>query len=296
MMAKKIDFKTQMKSNVTQTVTSGLISNEIIKQKIIVLNELKTLIQPLQEDEFEGLEKNIIENGCKDSLVIWQTNAKNINPDSVLDDERFVLIDGHNRYEICQIHHISFNIVLMFFASLQEAKNYMLDLQMGRRNLSQTQMAYYRGLRYNNEKITSKLDNFNRDVKDEKTSIKIAKQFNVDEKTIRRDGEFASGLEMLSPEFKQEILAGRKKISKKTVQQLVKLKIVFPIESVEDLDNIVNKTETIQQASSPGNQKISKEMYLQIQDALNKVYETNDIDEFNRLTDLIKNLGKLIIS
>lgn len=295
-MAKKIDFKTQMKSNVTQTVTSGLISNEIVKQKIVILEELKNLIQPLQEEEFQGLEKNIIENGCKDSLIIWQTTEKIINPDSIIDDETFVLIDGHNRYEICQIYHISFNIVLMFFASLQEAKNYMLDLQMGRRNLSQTQMAYYRGLRYNNEKITSKLDNFNKDIKDEKTSTKIAKQFNVDEKTIRRDGEFASGLEMLSPEFKQEVLSGRKKVSKKTVQQLIKLEILSPIESVEDLDNIINKSESIEKTSPIENQKISKEMYLQIQDALSKVYETNNLNEFNHLTDLIQNLGKLIAS
>jgi hypothetical protein len=32
-MAKKIDFKAQMKSNVTKTVTSGLISNENIKRE-----------------------------------------------------------------------------------------------------------------------------------------------------------------------------------------------------------------------------------------------------------------------
>jgi hypothetical protein len=48
-MAKKIDFKAQMKSNVTKTVTSGLISNENIKQRITILDELKDLIQPLQK-------------------------------------------------------------------------------------------------------------------------------------------------------------------------------------------------------------------------------------------------------
>lgn len=293
-MAKKIDFKTQMKSNVTQTVTAGLISNEIIKQKITVLEPLQNLIQPLQEEEFQGLEKNIIENGCKDSLVIWQTTEKIINLNSETDNEIFILIDGHNRYKICSIHHITFNIVLMFFADLQAAKNYMLDLQMGRRNLNQIQMAYYRGLRYNNEKITAKTDNFSKDSKDEKTSDKIAKQFKVDEKTIRRDGEFASGLEMLSPNFRKEVLAGKQKVSKKAVQQLVKLEIVSPIESVEDLENVLDKTASIKLISSRENNKISREMFLQIQDKLNKVYETNNLDEFNLLNDLIQNLGKLI--
>ena len=130
-MAKKIDFKAQMKSNVNQTVTAGLIPNEIIKQKIVILDELQNLIQPLQEEELHGLEKNIIENGCKDSLVIWQTSEKKVSKSSVSDEEICVLIDGHNRYKVCKKHHITFNIVLMFFDNLQEAKNYMLDLQMG---------------------------------------------------------------------------------------------------------------------------------------------------------------------
>jgi hypothetical protein len=113
-MAKKIDFKAQMKSNVTKTVTSGLISNENIKQKITILDELKDLIQPLQTEELEGLGANILANGCKDSLVIWQTTEQKVNPNSETDQELFVLVDGHNRYLICQKHNLPFNIVLMF--------------------------------------------------------------------------------------------------------------------------------------------------------------------------------------
>jgi hypothetical protein len=172
-MAKKIDFKAQMKSNVTKTVTSGLISNENIKQKITILDELKDLIQPLQTEELEGLGANILANGCKDSLVIWQTTEQKVNPNSETDQELFVLVDGHNRYLICQKHNLPFNIVLMFFETILEARNYMLDLQMGRRNLSPTQMAYYRGLRYNAEKLTSKESNFSTEGMELKTSKKL---------------------------------------------------------------------------------------------------------------------------
>ena len=290
----KLNLKEQIKITAKPLFNNGLLNNENIKKKIVIIQELKDLIKPLQVEEFEQLKANILQNGCQDTIKIWQTSEQIINPEAESNEEMFVLIDGHNRYKICSIHHITFNIVLMFFADLQAAKNYMLDLQMGRRNLNQIQMAYYRGLRYNNEKITAKTDNFSKDSKDEKTSDKIAKQFKVDEKTIRRDGEFASGLEMLSPNFRKEVLAGKQKVSKKAVQQLVKLEIVSPIESVEDLENVLDKTASIKLISSRENNKISREMFLQIQDKLNKVYETNNLDEFNLLNDLIQNLGKLI--
>lgn len=292
-MAKKIDFKTQMKSNVTQTVTSGLISNETIKQKIVILDELKNLIEPLQEEELQGLEKNIIENGCKDSLIVWQTTEKVINPESITDTELFVLVDGHNRYKICTKHNIPFNVMLMFFTSLQDAKNYMLDLQMGRRNLSQIQMAYYRGLRYNNEKITSKAENFNKDAVEVKTSEKIAKQFNVDEKTIRRDGEFAIGLEKLSPSFKKEILAGKQKVSKKSVQQLTKLSVNSSIDSIEDLDKVLYKKDK-QETNVSVEKRINRETILTIQDMLEKLYETNSLDDYQSLKVKVEELGKVL--
>ncbi|MDR6562232.1 MULTISPECIES: hypothetical protein [unclassified Arcicella] len=292
-MAKKIDFKTQMKSNVTQTVTSGLISNETIKQKIVILDELKNLIEPLQEEELQGLESNILANGCKDSLIIWQTTEKVINPEAITDTERFVLVDGHNRYKICTKHNISFNVMLMFFHSLQDVKNYMLDLQMGRRNLSQIQMAYYRGLRYNNEKITSKAENFSKDAGDEKTSQKIAKQFNVDEKTIRRDGEFAIGLEKLSPAFKKEVLAGKQKVSKKSVQQLTKVAVDNSIESIEDLEKVLSKKDSAE-TTLVTERKINRDTILTIQNMLEKVYETNSLDDYQSLKVKVEELGKIL--
>ena len=292
-MAKKIDFKTQMKSNVTQTVTSGLISNETIKQKIVILEELKNLIEPLQEEELQGLESNILANGCKDSLIIWQTTEKIINPEAITDTERFVLVDGHNRYKICTKNNISFNVMLMFFHSLQDVKNYMLDLQMGRRNLSQIQMAYYRGLRYNNEKITSKAENFSKDAGEEKTSQKIAKQFNVDEKTIRRDGEFAIGLEKLSPAFKKEILAGKQKVSKKSVQQLTKVAVDNSIESIEDLEKALSKKDS-PEAMLGTERKINRETILTIQHMLERVYQTNSLDDYQSLKVKVEELGKVL--
>lgn len=286
-MAKKIDFKAQMKSNVTKTVTSGLISNENIKQRITILDELKDLIQPLQKDEFEGLETNILANGCKDSLVIWQTTEQKVNPSSETDLELFVLVDGHNRYLICQKHNLPFNIVLMFFETILDVRNYMLDLQMGRRNLSPTQMAYYRGLRYNAEKLTIKESNFLAEGVELKTSEKIAQQFKVDEKTIRRDGDFASGLEKLDIDFRKQVLAGEVKIPKKVIQQLSKTVIEQPISSVEALDLLVAQPMSV---SNSSNATATDKVFKDIDTMLKMIQSSKSKAHFYQLKQLVNSL------
>lgn len=286
-MAKKIDFKAQMKSNVTKTVTSGLISNENIKQRITILDELKDLIQPLQKDEFEGLETNILANGCKDSLVIWQTTEQKVNPSSETDLELFVLVDGHNRYSICQKHNLPFNIVLMFFETILDVRNYMLDLQMGRRNLSPTQMAYYRGLRYNAEKLTIKESNFLAEGVELKTSEKIAQQFKVDEKTIRRDGDFASGLEKLDIDFRKQVLAGEVKIPKKVIQQLSKTVIEQPISSVEALDLLVAQPMSV---SNSSNATATDKVFKDIDTMLKMIQSSKSKAHFYQLKQLVNSL------
>ena len=55
--------------------------------------EFKGLIPPLQADEREQLEQNILQAcKCHDAIVLWDGK----------------IIDGHNRYEICVKHGIEF--------------------------------------------------------------------------------------------------------------------------------------------------------------------------------------------
>ena len=82
--------------------------------------EFKALIPPLAPDELRQLEENILRDGCRDPLVIWQEK----------------LIDGHNRFEICQRNKIPFETVEMEFADRVQAMLWMIDNQRGRRNVS----------------------------------------------------------------------------------------------------------------------------------------------------------------
>jgi len=82
--------------------------------------ELKALIPPLATDEYKQLEANIIAEGCRDPLVVWDGT----------------LIDGHNRHEICTRHGIKFDTVEKQFDSMAYARIWMRNNQKGRRNLT----------------------------------------------------------------------------------------------------------------------------------------------------------------
>jgi len=105
-------------------------------QEIIIDEEFKALLPTLDQTTFKLLEENIIENGCRDPLVLWDG----------------VLIDGHNRYEICTQHFIPFATVDKEFASREDALIWIISTQVSRRNLSPMQLSYYRGLHYRAEK------------------------------------------------------------------------------------------------------------------------------------------------
>jgi N6-adenosine-specific RNA methylase IME4 len=88
--------------------------------------EFKSLIPPLSDEEYKLLEESILNEGCRDAIVIWNGT----------------IVDGHNRYEICTKHNIPFKTVEKEFSDRGEAKIWIAQNQIGRRNLN----AYQRSL------------------------------------------------------------------------------------------------------------------------------------------------------
>ena len=84
--------------------------------------EFKALIPPLLPEERKGLEESILKEGCRDALVVWKGHN--------------ILVDGHNRYEICTAHGKPFETVEMEFASRDDAMVWIIDNQVSRRNLT----------------------------------------------------------------------------------------------------------------------------------------------------------------
>jgi hypothetical protein len=236
----KKDIKDIIQAKAKASVTNNLLTDEGIKKNIVILPILKDLIRPLDNDEIEQLKANILANGCQDSLKIWQTTQKIITPDSLTNEEQFVLIDGHNRYKICTENNLPFAVSIMKFQSLDDVISWMIDLQLGRRNMSPNEIAYYRGLKYNQEKKIEKTDNFSATGASLKTSQKLAEQYGINEKTIRRDAEFAKGVESLSPELKRDFLNGKVKVAKKDLEELGKIGVSQKINTAEEIITYIN--------------------------------------------------------
>ncbi len=91
---------------------------------IVVNEELKAYIDPLTPDELDALERSILAEGCRDALVLSND----------------LLIDGHNRYAICQKHGLPFNTIQATqFKNMDDVHLWMIDQHLGRRSVSDFQ-------------------------------------------------------------------------------------------------------------------------------------------------------------
>lgn len=142
-------------------------------ETITIDPEFKALIPPLAPDELSQLEANILRDGCRDPLVVWNVPDEftilecvsaatdggtvyckycrkhvtvSIGDGIIVCDEcdyglspyRYeqILIDGHNRHEICTRHGLPFETVQIHFESRTHARIWMRNNQAGRRNLT----------------------------------------------------------------------------------------------------------------------------------------------------------------
>jgi hypothetical protein len=92
--------------------------------QIVVNEELKAYIDPLTPEEYEALERSLLAEGCRDALVLWGDT----------------LVDGHNRYRICQQHGLPFQTVQNTrFRSMEDVHLWMIGQHLGRRSVSDFQ-------------------------------------------------------------------------------------------------------------------------------------------------------------
>ena len=313
-MAKNI--KMSIASKAREAITNSFSSLEAIKKNIVILDELKNFIPLLLDTEFEQLKINLLANGCKDPLLLWETTQDIINQ-GLSDETAYVLIDGHNRYRICTEFGINFNTQLLAFDNISKVKEHMIDLQLGRRNLNPQQVSYFRGLRYNNEKSNlsdnfytkndgelsenspnghfDHLENFS----ELTTAQRLADQYNVGEKTIRRDADFAKGLDKLSPSLKNEVLSGKTKIEKTKIQLLAKNdNVQEPISEINQIELYVKsvsdtKTNVTNKKLSSAD-KLAKQKFNNLLKAIDLVYKTRKHEDFDNAQKAFEDF-KLII-
>lgn len=214
-------------TNPTESIPVGQASNKNIEDSVEEVDadsipqlkiepEIKQLCRPLGDEERRLLENDIKERGCIDPIVYWEGNG--------------TIIDGHNRHEICTMNGIPYERVSMCFETKEDVINYVIDHQLGRRNLSELEKSYLRGKRYLTEKKAphrpkeSELPQ-NEGVSGE-TAERIAKQNGVSSATIERDANLAEAIdkirEAVSDEFVNKLRSGKTKLSKKGIDELSK--------------------------------------------------------------------------
>ena len=104
-------------------------------EDLVIDKEFEELLPVLTMEESERLEQGILQNGLLDSIKVWE------EPET----GRYIIIDGHNRYRILKKNGMtlnSWNYKIIYASELknrEEVKRWMLEQQLGRRNLSETE-------------------------------------------------------------------------------------------------------------------------------------------------------------
>ena len=190
-------------------------------------SEFENKIPPIGAEEFRQLEENILTaREVYEPLVVWNGT----------------LVDGHNRWKVLQRHSdvtIKWRVRHMDFPDKWAAFEWMYKNQLGRRNLTDEQRTYMIGKMYearkqsqggNREMQHDENGRFtassqNGALRNGKTSIQIAKEIGVGQKTVERAEKFSKGVDTLrkvSPEAADKVLEGKSKITKTEVADLAK--------------------------------------------------------------------------
>ena len=187
---------------------------------LIIDKEFKSVIPPLERQEFEFLEESIVKDGeVYHPLVVWNNT----------------IVDGHHRYKILKKHpDIKYRITERHFENRYEAISWICLNQLGRRNISSVQKTILIGRRYNVEKLAygdfkrcniSPRHHFDALEDHHKTANKIAKEMGVSRPTVERSGNFVEGMdaaEEVLPGFAKDVLTGKIKPNQADVRAIAK--------------------------------------------------------------------------
>lgn len=168
----------------------------------------KNLLPELCPEEYAALRQSIIAEGCRDPLVLW----------------RGYIVDGHNRFEICQADGVSFDVHEMEFADEDAACDWIDKNQIARRNLSPDDFRLAVGRRYNRTKKAAHAGVNQHSVVTDKmsttTAETIAQESGVTERTVRRAGKLAEAVEHVEQAEPELVEQGREAVIERAKETL----------------------------------------------------------------------------
>ena len=171
--------------------------------------EFQSKIPPLQFEEEQQLEQNIIAEGrLLNPIITWNG----------------YILDGHTRYRILKKHgFIKFEVEEIQLANKYEALAWICKNQLGRRNLSPERKKFLLGKEYESTKLAvgaplgskhgiRKCGQNDHIFTESRTCQRIASEHGVGEKTVRRAEKYSRGIDAAEeavPGAQEAILTGR---------------------------------------------------------------------------------------
>jgi hypothetical protein len=183
----------------------------MIPNEIVIDLEFQNLIRPLTDKERAELRDNLASCGLLMPLVIWKHEGKNI------------LVDGHNRLSLWKEFN-GFNDEYelktqeLFFGNRDNAKEWIIKNQLGRRNLSPDDYSLLVGMLFNQRKMTQGGDRKSKGQNGtlKNTAEQVAAETGVSPRTVKRAGKLAAKVEEIQqaePELpRQEVIIKAKEI------------------------------------------------------------------------------------
>ena len=182
--------------------------------------EFQSKIPPLQFEEEQQLEQNIITEGrLLNPIITWNG----------------YILDGHTRYRILKKHDfIKFEVEEIQLANKYEALAWICKNQLGRRNLSPERKKFLLGKEYESTKLAvggqpgncnkaNRCDQNDHIDSEKRTCERIAVEHGVGSATVRRAEKYSRGIDAAEeavPGAQEEILTGH---IKATDEQIVAL-------------------------------------------------------------------------
>ena len=267
--------------------------NPSTKAKINIDPEIQSLIPILKPDELAKLRESILEEGCRDPLIVWKDHG--------------LLLDGHNRYAICKELGKPYSVREKEFPDKDHAMIWILKNQLGRRNLSDYQFNLIVGKEYELEKKVrwggdrksetvkeNQLRQSDGDDSQKETAERLAKEHKISPRTVERSSDLLRShqtIQQAAPEVARKLETEEIKAPQKDVKVVGKaLQLATPeqkeqivSELKKDFKKATKTAKEIAVQSKPEN--LSPEPEEHLDDGVGDIRSNSDLDALLMLAD-----------
>lgn len=221
-------------------------------------HELNEVLPKLSDEDYKALEQSLLREGYKGApIMVWGD----------------IIVDGHNRYKICNKHNIPYEVKSIKFKNKEEAIIWMVRQQLGRRTLTPLQRIQivnkYRPFYKEKAKKNKSLNGGNKKAELENSTTPIPKEEKVDVRAeLAKDANvstntYSKGMKILesgNEELINETINGQKSINK-AFNELKKSADTNNPEIVSDPDGELKNLKEVQRKEAARKIKEAREEY-----------------------------------